>query len=221
MVVTLYYMDLSPPCRSIMLLAKSIGLDLNLKPTDLFTGEHLKPEFLKMNPQHTIPTMDDDGFYLHESRAILAYLAHKYAADNDNLHPKCPKKRAVVDEMLLFDMGTLYQRFSEAYYPVLFKGQKDYIEEKMQRLDEVLGWLNDILGKTGYVAGDSMSIADFTVVASVSTMQLVALEHDLSKYGNITKYMEKCKKEMKDYQQANQKGADEFGDYAKKTLKKE
>jgi len=221
MVVSFYYMDLSPPCRSVMLLAKYIGLDMDLKVTNLFTGEHLTPEFLKMNPQHTLPTMGDDGFYLHESRAILSYLAQKYAADNDNLHPKCPKKRALVDQMMLFDMGTLYLRFSEAYYPVLFKGQKDYDEDKMKRLDEALGWLNDMLGKTAYSAGDLMSIADFTIIASLSTIETVALEHDLSKYGNVVSYMAKCKKEMKDYGNSNQKGADEFGDYAKKTLKKE
>lgn len=67
-----------------------------------------------MNPQHTIPTMDDNGFYMNESRAMLQYLANKYGKD-DKLYPKDPEGRAKVDMRLMFDMGTLYHRFGEAF----------------------------------------------------------------------------------------------------------
>lgn len=49
MTIDLYYMPLSAPCRSIMMLAKTLGIELNLKKTDLFAGEHLTPEFLKVS----------------------------------------------------------------------------------------------------------------------------------------------------------------------------
>lgn len=42
------------------------------------------------------------------SRAILAYLVNKYGKD-DQIYPKDPQKRAVVDRMLYFDIGTLYK----------------------------------------------------------------------------------------------------------------
>ncbi|KMQ84643.1 glutathione s-transferase, partial [Lasius niger] len=105
MPIDLYQLPASAPCRAVRLTAAAVGVDLNLKPLDLTAGEHLKPEFLKMNPQHTIPTLDDNGFYLWESRAIMTYLANRYGKD-DSLYPKDPKKRAVVDQRLYFDLGT-------------------------------------------------------------------------------------------------------------------
>lgn len=49
MTIDFYYMPLSPPCRSIEMLAKTLGIELNLKVVDLFAGEHLKPEFVKVS----------------------------------------------------------------------------------------------------------------------------------------------------------------------------
>jgi glutathione S-transferase len=43
-----YYVIASPPCRAVMLLAKTLGMELNLKKTDVLKKEHLKPEFLKV-----------------------------------------------------------------------------------------------------------------------------------------------------------------------------
>ncbi|KAJ1521391.1 hypothetical protein ONE63_003066 [Megalurothrips usitatus] len=114
MPIDLYYLPGSAPCRGAMLTAAAVGVELNLKNTDLMKGEHLTPEFLKLNPQHTIPTLDDNGFALWESRAIQQYLADKYGK-SDSLYPKDPAKRALVNQRLYFDMGTLYQRFGDLY----------------------------------------------------------------------------------------------------------
>lgn len=46
--IDLYYMPTSPPCRSVMLVAKALGVNLNLKMINVMEGEHLTPEFLKV-----------------------------------------------------------------------------------------------------------------------------------------------------------------------------
>lgn len=49
MPIDFYYTPGSPPCRSVLLTAKALGLELNLKTLDLHHGEHMKPEFLKVS----------------------------------------------------------------------------------------------------------------------------------------------------------------------------
>lgn len=60
-----------------------------------------------MNPQKEIPVLDDNGFYLSESIAILQYICNKYRPDS-NLYPKDPQERAIVDQRLCFNMGFYY-----------------------------------------------------------------------------------------------------------------
>lgn len=48
MTIDLYYTPGSAPCRSVMLAAKALGVNLNLKQLDLIKGEHLKADFLKV-----------------------------------------------------------------------------------------------------------------------------------------------------------------------------
>ena len=74
-----------------------------------------------MNPQHTVPTLNDDGFCLNESRGIATYLAKKYGKDG-KLYPKDVSIRAIVDARLYFDMGSFYKAFGECVYP-LMQGQ--------------------------------------------------------------------------------------------------
>ncbi|XP_053945501.1 glutathione S-transferase 1-1-like [Anastrepha ludens] len=185
-----YYLPGSAPCRSVLLVAKSLGIELNKKLLHLSKGEHLTPEFLKINPQHTIPTLVDNGFALWESRAILVYLAQKYGKD-DSLFPKCPKKQALVNQRLYFDMGTLYKAFADYYYPQIFaKTPAD--PEMYKKIEAAFDLLNTFLEGNSYVAGDQLTVADLAVLASVSTFDVSGF--DISKYPNVAKWYETAKK---------------------------
>jgi len=208
-----YYLPMSAPCRSVLMAAKAVGVTLNLKSTDIMAGANRTPEFLKMNVQHAIPTMDDNGFYLNESRAMLQYLANK--VEHPSLYPKDPKARAQVDMKLYFDMGTLYHRFGDAYYPAIF-GKTKLDAEKLEKFEEALSFLDEYLGQTKYVAADHLTIADFALASTLATIE--AAGHDLSKHPKTLAYLAKLKEEIDGYQELNQDGADQFGGWAKSAI---
>lgn len=106
MVVTLYHFPPSGPSRGAVLATKVIGIDADVQIIDLFKKEQL---LFQINPQHTIPTLVDGDLTVWDSHAIACYLASTYGK-NDNVYPRDPKKRAVVDQRLNFDCGTLYPR---------------------------------------------------------------------------------------------------------------
>ena len=49
MPIDLYYYQLSPPCRAVLMTARHLNLDVNIKQVDLRKLEHLTPEYLKVN----------------------------------------------------------------------------------------------------------------------------------------------------------------------------
>ncbi|GAB0096004.1 uncharacterized protein DMENIID0001_114520 [Sergentomyia squamirostris] len=207
MTIDFYYTWGSAPCRSVYLCAKALGVELNLKKTDLMAGDHMKPEFLKINYQHRVPTIVDNGFVLWESRAIMVYLVEKYGKD-DFLFPKDPQARARVMEKICFDLGDLYQNFAVYYYPTIF-AKAPLRPESFKRMVQSVDFLEKGLEGQVYAAGDQLTIADFALVATIATYD--GFKFDFSKYPNITRWYEMCKKIIVGYE-INQKGAAEFAD---------
>nr|QGA89197.1 glutathione S-transferase delta 1 [Periplaneta americana] len=202
----LYYLPTSAPCRSVLLTAKAVGVDLNLVHTDLVQGAHLKPDFLKMNPQHCIPVLNDNGFVLSESRAICSYLVDQYAKD-DSLYPKDPKKRALVNQRLYFDIGTLYQRFVDYYLSIIYLGQAPD-PARFSKLEEAFQLLDKFLEGQTWAAGDNLTIADFDLVTSVSSAE--TFDFDVSKYPNVVRWYSNAKKAIPGYEEINHKGCVQY-----------
>jgi len=213
--IDVYGMNLSAPCRIVNMTAECLGIEYNFKIVDLMAGEHMKPEFLALNPMHTIPTMADGDFVMSESRAIAAYLVNKYGKD-DKLYPKDPEVRARVDQRLYFDMGVFYKAFGDCVYPVMFGGDKPG-QDKFDKLKEVLGWLDGFVKDGKFSAGnDDLTIGDLALVATYSTMKAAELaDIDLSQYSNAEAWFEKCVKLVPNYEKANGEGCAAFGGFYK------
>lgn len=105
--LTLYFTGASPPARAVLLLAKYLDVDLEVKEVDEMGGEHKGEEYTKLNPVQKIPVLVDGDFVLTESRAIMAYLVHSKKPGSE-LYPSEPKMRARIDERLYYDATIVF-----------------------------------------------------------------------------------------------------------------
>ncbi|XP_067136272.1 glutathione S-transferase 1-like [Centruroides vittatus] len=211
MPLVLYHFPVSSPCRAVIMTAKHLGIELSLKEINLFNKEQLKPEFLKINPQHSVPTLDDNGFILWESRAIMGYLVNKYAPGN-SLYPEDPQKRAEVDKMLYFDIGNLYKKVLDFVFPQIFTGAKPD-EEKRKILKDSTAILDEILSKSQYTAADHVTLADLSILAGIGFAEVMDI--DFSEFKHIKNWKEKLEKELPYYKEVNEKALEDFKDYLK------
>jgi len=80
----LYNVAYSGNSYKVRLLLAQLSIPCEIVEVDILRGESRTPEFLKINPNGRTPVLDDNGFILAESNAILAYLARgtKYLPDD-------------------------------------------------------------------------------------------------------------------------------------------
>ncbi|XP_017079258.1 glutathione S-transferase 1-like [Drosophila eugracilis] len=198
--LTLYGIDGSPPVRSVLLTLNALGLDFEYKIVNLFEKEQLKPEFLKMNPLHTVPTLDDDGFYLSDSHAINSYLVSKYGKD-DSLYPKDLQKRAIADQRLHYDSSVVTSAGRAILYPLFWENNTEIPQARIDALEGVYKSLNLFLESGDYLAGDSLTIADFHVAAALTGLVLF-LPVDATKFPKLAAWVQRIK-ELPYYEEAN------------------
>ena len=160
----------------------------------------------------------DDGFSVYESRAVLAYLVNKYAP-NHALYPSDPKKRALVDMALNFDGTTLYPAMGMVVYPVIRLGAK--VDPKLTKiLDDNLVLLNEDLGRTPYIAGNELTIADLSLLATWTSIEATGF-WKLDHLTNVHAWVKRIKDsgKIKNYEELVVSTAKQYGDFVKGALK--
>ncbi|XP_035773844.1 glutathione S-transferase D5-like [Anopheles albimanus] len=190
-----YYSTISPPCHSAILLAKKLGITLNLKKTNVHDPVE-RDALAKINPQHTIPTLVDDGHVVWESYAIVLYLVEKYGTD-DSLYPKDPKVRSVVHQRLFFDIGTLYKNII-ANIGVLLKKEQPTDEAK-QKLKQAIDLMEQFVSEGSYAAADHLTVADLCLIGTVKSLSW--MQFDLEPYPAIRAWVERVSAEIPGYEE--------------------
>jgi glutathione S-transferase len=74
----LYHNGLSSCSQKVRLVLAEKGLDFTSHPVDLVGGEQHAPDYVKLNPNHVVPTLVDDGRVLIESSLVNEYLEDAY-----------------------------------------------------------------------------------------------------------------------------------------------
>jgi glutathione S-transferase len=145
---------------------------------DLAKGAHRKPEYLALNPYGRVPTIDDDGFVLYESAAILMYLeATRPAAP---LLPPDAQGRALADMHLRLCDGQLARQAVTILFPTRFLPQERWDRPAMAQakadIERHLAIVEQTLGTRDYLVGREFSVADIGYLPFLHFLPLLAIE---------------------------------------------
>ncbi|OWF47901.1 glutathione S-transferase theta-1-like [Mizuhopecten yessoensis] len=177
-----YYYDLmSQPSRAVYIFLKMTNIPFVPKPVALRSGEHHTDEYKKLNPLSLVPVIDDDGFVLTESVAILKYLAVKYNVA-DHWYPRTDlQAQARVDEYMnyqhmntRYNGGMIFQQLVIIPRAMRAKIQWPMVENARNRLENVVSHLENYFLKDNkpYLCGSDISLADLLGICEL--MQLYA-----------------------------------------------
>lgn len=188
--IKLYGVPMSRAARSLWML-EELGLAYENVPTHFATGDTHKPEYLKLNPNGHIPTLDDDGTIVWESMAINLYLAMKYGK---GLWPK-----SVVDQghalqwsfwvMTEIEPPLLQAMMHRAFYPP-DQRKPELGDEGEQKLQTPLKVLDEHLASRKFVAGDSYSVADVNLASVIGWAAFAKI--NLAPFANVSRWLGEC-----------------------------
>ena len=92
---------------------------------------------------------------------------------------------------------------------MIFMGAQEPAPNALEKLKEVLGFMNEKVKKTGFASGtDHLTLADLSYLATTSTLVATGIT-DLPP--ELNEWYNKCKSLIPDYEKANGVGAEEFG----------
>jgi len=166
----LYQQSLSSASLKVRALIHELGLNCEMISVDMSKGAHKAPDFLAMNPNGKIPVLEDNGFVVWESNAILCYLAA--LKPESGLMPTDPKGQALVQQWLQWQATTLGPSTTEVMmqtvYARLMGRQKDEakLAAGLEKVRRDLATLETALASKEYLCG-KLTIADFSLVSSL------------------------------------------------------
>lgn len=149
---------------------KLVKADYNLNYINYFEGGQKDPEYVKnINPFATVPAAVDGDLHITESNAILQYAADVTGASS--AYPKDLKERANVNRWLLWETSTWFPScylylIQNVVQPLLGnKPDESAIAGEADNFNKLAGILDTQLGKTKYITGDEVTIADIAIAS--------------------------------------------------------
>ncbi|MBX9409747.1 glutathione S-transferase [Pseudomonas baetica] len=121
------------------------------------------PQYRAMNPNGRVPVIEDDGFVLWESNAIVRYLLAKHAPDSA-WYPADPQARAIADKWMDWTTSSFAGPFRTVFWGVLRTpaDQQDWaaINAAITQCNELLSMVNAALASQPYLGGTEIGMGD-------------------------------------------------------------
>ena len=162
----LYGHPISTCTRKVLTVLHEKGIPFEFTVVNLFEGEQKQPEHLQRQPFGLVPAIDDDGFKMFESRAIIRYLDKKLPGPK--LTPADPRGQARMDEWMSVEQS-YFTPGALAVIKELYLGKMAGQEPDMDRVaqsrpaaEKALDVAERALATRPYFAGEEFSLADIS-----------------------------------------------------------
>ena len=173
-----HYHPYSTYARRVWIALLEKGIQFEPVTVDMVARAHRAPEYLALNPYGRVPTIDDDGFVLYESAAILQYLEATRPAPP--LTPPDQRGRARVDmHVRLCDLQmarpTVAIIFPKRFLP-RERWDLDTIAKSRTEVVIHLETLERELGEREFLVEETFSLADVAYLPFLQFLQLMEIE---------------------------------------------
>jgi len=173
----LHYHPLSTYSRRVRIALIEKNIPAQLVELNMTAGAHRAPEYLAINPYGRVPTLEEDGFLLYESTAILEYLEATHP--QPPLVPSDARGRALVSmHMKLCDLQ-LGRQTGIIIFPKRFLPKDRWDEKAMaqakKEIEKHLGILDAQLQGKEYLVGNRYSLVEVCYTPFVQFFPLMEI----------------------------------------------
>lgn len=169
--------------------AEESGLPYRVKALSFEKGELKKPDYLGVNPFGHVPAIDDDGFRLFESAAIIFYLAEK----SGRLLPEDAEGRALAMQWASAAINTVEQGMGELYAAEIFNPDASWSKERRGVLREAirvhLAALDGELAEKQYLLGEAFAAPD---ILMSTVLRIIGYTKMIDDYPHLAAYKARC-----------------------------
>jgi glutathione S-transferase len=175
--LTLYHSAQSRSVRPRWLL-EEIGAPYECVRMSLQNGDQRKPDYLKINPNGTVPALVDGEVRLFESAAICQYLADKFP-DKRLAPPVGTPARGYYYQWIHFAMSAIEPPLLTIFLHTVMKPEAERIPQLVgparEQLRAALGVLEQALSGRTFLLGDEFTTADVMVASTLAWAQMLGL----------------------------------------------
>ncbi|KAI8804538.1 glutathione S-transferase, partial [Cladochytrium replicatum] len=173
------------------LIAASYGnRDINVTEIELGV-DNLKPEFLSKFPLGKVPAFEGaDGYTLYESNAISRYLGGDALSGGSD-----PRIASLISQFVGLNDRELVPAETVWLYPIYgwLPHNAEMVARAKEEVSRVLAYLDSHLLSRTFLVGESVTLADITLVTTLQNFYKTVFDKDFRKrFGNVNRWFLTC-----------------------------
>jgi glutathione S-transferase len=151
--------------RKVVWTAQELGLDFQRTEAGGHFGVVKTPDYMRLNPNSTVPVIEDQDFVLWESNVIVRYLCAKHSLGQ--LYPSGLRERFAAEQWMDWQQTSLNPASRPGFWQLIRTAPEqrnaDAIAASNAAVESLLNALDGLLSRHAFVAGEHFSMADIVL----------------------------------------------------------